>query len=235
MCPSWRQPGKWLTGPHIFLVDHNHTTTILRLFFRDHPGELVPEETFWTFMVQGKINRGRHTDRPAWRHSMRSNHCPPPPSPHIFYRSDALPAAQPIVSKHWRQMYFLCNTYEFSCWKHCLFLYDSCLTLVPVQTGCDSQIHLKYIAVGLSVSVIIASCSCLDKHCTAASCIVPECQFELHISVVQYCFLTTIMPCCVHSFFWYFLVVLMLTVAKQLIGAGWFWVDPGFGRGQGFI
>ena len=38
------------------------TTTILRPFFRDHPGEPVPEENFWSldFMVQGKINTGRH-------------------------------------------------------------------------------------------------------------------------------------------------------------------------------
>ena len=34
------------------------------------------------FMVQGKINRGRHTDHPAGRHSIRTNQCPqPPPSP----------------------------------------------------------------------------------------------------------------------------------------------------------
>ena len=26
---------------------HHHTTTILRPFFRDHTGELVPEENFW--------------------------------------------------------------------------------------------------------------------------------------------------------------------------------------------
>jgi len=32
-------------------------------------------------MVQGKINRGRHTDHPAGRHSIRTNQCPPPPSP----------------------------------------------------------------------------------------------------------------------------------------------------------
>jgi len=32
------------------------------------------------FMVQGKINRGRHSDHPAGRHSIRSNQCPPPPS-----------------------------------------------------------------------------------------------------------------------------------------------------------
>jgi len=52
------------------------------------------------FKVQGKINRGRHTDHPAGRHSIRTNQCPPPPSPHIFYGPDALPAAQPTVSKH---------------------------------------------------------------------------------------------------------------------------------------
>ena len=51
-------------------------------------------------MVQGKINRGRHTDHPAGHHSIRTNQCPPPPSPH-FYRPHALPAAQP---KHWRQL-----------------------------------------------------------------------------------------------------------------------------------
>jgi len=31
-------------------------------------------------MVQGEINRGRHTDHPAGRHSIRTNQCPPPPS-----------------------------------------------------------------------------------------------------------------------------------------------------------
>ena len=36
------------------------------------------------FMMQGKINRGRHTDHPAGRHSIRTNQCPPPPSPHFL-------------------------------------------------------------------------------------------------------------------------------------------------------
>ena len=35
-------------------------------------------------MVQGKINRGRHTDHPAGRHSIRTNQCPPLPSPHFL-------------------------------------------------------------------------------------------------------------------------------------------------------
>jgi len=74
------------------------TTTILRPFFSDHPGEPVPEENFWTlwckerltldFMVQGEINRGRHTDHPAGRHSMWTNQCPPPPHTPYFLRAE---------------------------------------------------------------------------------------------------------------------------------------------------
>ena len=45
------------------------------------------------FMVQGQINRGRHTDHRAGRHSIQTNQCPPPPSPDIFYGPDALPAS----------------------------------------------------------------------------------------------------------------------------------------------
>jgi len=88
---------------YVMLSPHHHTTTILRPLFWDHPGEPVPEENFWTIMVQGKINRGRHTDHPARRHSVRTNQCPPPPSP-FFCRPDALPVAQSTLSKHWRQL-----------------------------------------------------------------------------------------------------------------------------------
>jgi len=36
---------------------HSNTqhTTVLQPFFRDHPGEPVPEEKLLDFMVQGKI------------------------------------------------------------------------------------------------------------------------------------------------------------------------------------
>jgi len=34
--------------------------------------------------MQGKINRGRHTDYPVGRHSIRTNQCPPPSSPIFF-------------------------------------------------------------------------------------------------------------------------------------------------------
>jgi len=36
------------------------------------------------FMVQGKSNTGRHIDHPAGHHSIRTNQCPPTPSPHFF-------------------------------------------------------------------------------------------------------------------------------------------------------
>ena len=50
-----------------------HHKPVLRPFFRDHPGVPVPEENFWTSCCQG-----RHTDHPAWRHSIQTNQCPPP-------------------------------------------------------------------------------------------------------------------------------------------------------------
>jgi len=43
----------------------------------------VPEENL-DFTVQGKINRGRHTDYPSGCHSIRINQCLPPASPIFF-------------------------------------------------------------------------------------------------------------------------------------------------------
>jgi len=33
----------------------NHTTTVSRPFFRDHPGELALEENFWTLWCKGRL------------------------------------------------------------------------------------------------------------------------------------------------------------------------------------
>ena len=68
-----------------------------------------PEPPWWAgarwellvFMVQGKTNRGRHTDHPAGHHSIRTNQCPPPPSP-IFLQAGC-PSCHPTNSvKAWR-------------------------------------------------------------------------------------------------------------------------------------
>jgi len=74
--------------------NHNRFTAL----FRDHPGEPVPEENFWTLWCKGRLTEA-DINHLARRHSIRTNQCPPPPSP-FFYKLDAVSAAQPTVSKH---------------------------------------------------------------------------------------------------------------------------------------
>jgi len=66
------------------------TTTTPQPFygpFSGPPGWAGARRELLDFMVQGKINRGRHPDHPGGRHSIRTNQCPPPPSPHITHVS----------------------------------------------------------------------------------------------------------------------------------------------------
>jgi len=83
----------WLTASNHVTTT---TTTVLRPFFRDHTGEPVPEENFWTLWCKGRLNRDRHTDHPAVCHSIRINQCPPPPSP-IFLQAGC-PSCRPTNS-----------------------------------------------------------------------------------------------------------------------------------------
>jgi len=80
---------------------HNHFMAL----FQGPPGWAGARREHLDFMVQvqGEINRGRHIDHPAGANpsGLNSAHLDHPP---IFYGSDALPAAQPTVSKHWRQL-----------------------------------------------------------------------------------------------------------------------------------
>ena len=105
---------------------HTHTTTILLPFFLDHPGEPVPEENFWTLWCKGRLTKA---DTPSsWAPLHLDKSVPSSTIPHylqlvswsltslfstnmaisettIFYRPNALPAAQPTESKYWRQDY----------------------------------------------------------------------------------------------------------------------------------
>jgi len=77
---------------HMYVFQY--TTTVLWPFFRDHRVSRCQKRTS-DFMVQGKINRDRHTDHPAGRHSIRTNQCPPPPSTIFFTgRTPFLPHTQ---------------------------------------------------------------------------------------------------------------------------------------------
>jgi len=54
---------------------HNHFTAL----FPGPSGWAGARRELLDFMVQGKINRGRHSNHPAGRHSIRTNQCPAPP------------------------------------------------------------------------------------------------------------------------------------------------------------
>jgi len=63
----------------------------------------VPEENFWTLWCKGRLTEAdTQTIRlGATPSGLTSAHLHHPP---IFYRPDALPAAQPTMSKHSRQL-----------------------------------------------------------------------------------------------------------------------------------
>ena len=75
---------QWWYLHRLRTIFHSCTTTILRPFIRDHPGEPVPEENFWTLWRKGRLLTEADVDQLAGRHSVRINQCPPPPSPHIL-------------------------------------------------------------------------------------------------------------------------------------------------------
>jgi len=115
--------------------------------------------------MQGRINGGRHTDHPAGRHSIQTNQCPPPPSP-IFYRPDALPAAQPTVSKHWKQQQI--NKDD------CLVIYDQnqqtlLITLIQPKItycfGCIRVINTVFVSTWWNVSQNQQTCFKQKQAC----------------------------------------------------------------------
>ena len=65
--------------------------------FPGPPGWAGARRELLDFMVQGKINRGRHTDHPAGRHSIRANQCLPPPSSPYFLHAGC-PCCHPTNS-----------------------------------------------------------------------------------------------------------------------------------------
>jgi len=82
---------------HTHTHTHTHTQSHIHThpFYGTFPGlpwqAGIRRNLLMDFMVKGKINRGRHTDRPAGRHSMRTNRRPPPSSPHFLCRMPFLP------------------------------------------------------------------------------------------------------------------------------------------------
>jgi len=65
-----------------------------------HSGWVSPPPVFWIFYGAGEDNGGRGIDSPGGRHPNWTNGAATPTTPKVFYRPDALPAAQPTESKH---------------------------------------------------------------------------------------------------------------------------------------
>jgi len=99
------RPGYKLS-PLIYLfsvITTPHTHNRFMALFRDHPGEPVPEENFWTLWCKERLTEA---DTSTIRMGATPSGLTVPTStiPHIFYRPDALPATQPTASKHQRQL-----------------------------------------------------------------------------------------------------------------------------------
>jgi len=80
------------------------TTTVSRPLIRDtRVGRYQKKQLLWIFMEQGRIMEAEApTVRVGTTPTRLMAPLSPQPPPKVFYRSDALPAAQPTVSKHWR-------------------------------------------------------------------------------------------------------------------------------------
>ena len=66
--------------------------------FPGPPGWAGARGELLDFMVQGKINRGRHTDHPAGCHSIQTNQCPCPPSQSPHFLQAGCPSCHPTNS-----------------------------------------------------------------------------------------------------------------------------------------
>ena len=75
---------------------HTHTHDHFTALFPGPPGWAGARSELLDFIVQGKINRGRQTDHPTGCHSIRTNQCPPPPSP--YFLQAGCPSCRPTNS-----------------------------------------------------------------------------------------------------------------------------------------
>jgi len=69
------------SGKHVSVSDHHNHFMAL---FPGPPRWGGARRELVEFMVPGKINRGRHADHPALRHSIPTNQWPPPTIPPFF-------------------------------------------------------------------------------------------------------------------------------------------------------
>jgi len=99
---------------HIYISKPHHHHNRFTILFSGPPWWAGARKELLDLTTQGKIKKGRYTDHPARRHSIQTNQCPSPPSPHIFFtgRMPFLPPNQQhqstegiYISKHGRKFF----------------------------------------------------------------------------------------------------------------------------------
>jgi len=132
VCVQWRCHLLSNYSNHL-LLPHHHNHNRFTALFPGLPGWARARRELLDFMVQGKINRGRHTDHLAGCHSIQTKQCLPPRtlSPPFFYRPDALPAAQPSVKALQACVIIrlICTSKNFYVCMKCSKKYAKCTTL----------------------------------------------------------------------------------------------------------
>jgi len=119
-CMSYRWPRHscclWCGARLLCCVHHHHNHNHFMALFPGPPGWAGARRELLDFMVQGKINRGRHTDHPAGRHSIQTNQCPPPSFPHFFVLCTA------VVNWHFYSVHLRAPYRSSSCVRFVLIL-----------------------------------------------------------------------------------------------------------------
>jgi len=122
---------------HLDLLLPRHHHNCFTTLFPGPPGWAGARKELLDFMVQGKINRCRHIDRPAGHHSIRINQCLPPPSSIFFTgRMSFLPPIQQHQSTEGKDLLLMCICCGYSLYTSVTVeIFRQCYILVSCPTG----------------------------------------------------------------------------------------------------
>jgi len=148
--------------------------------FPGPPGWAGARRELLDFMVQGKINRGRNTDHSAGRHSIRTNQCPPPPSPPYFLRAGC-PSCRPT------------NSVKALLASYCKYITSTTVMWysVPFAAVCSSWLeksgNLCHLESGLPVSRVTTNLENSEKSGNWKMAREMGSQFNADLTVVTLC------------------------------------------------
>ena len=156
------------------------------------PGWAGARRELLDFMVQRKINRGRHTDHPAGRHSIWTNQYPPPlHHPPIFLQAGC-PSCRPTNS-----VKALKATSAFGLWRRCQSSPQRCylhhlrypvISTTRTPLCCEGAGMAKTNTYASLVADIVPNSNSTDvRMITTAICSLP---FIIEICTQRYHFMT---------------------------------------------